>query len=135
MQRLAWSLIISLLLHVVVLSQINWKRLPVSIVDQQRLAVSFAPNYSEHPANTLRKTKSPQAHADSDQFKKQAGEKGNVEIITSTSEKIDISNAGETNESTGHLDLTQLLNQAKEYAMTFMYTLDIVFQLPFSQSC
>jgi hypothetical protein len=117
MQRLTWSIIISLLLHVTVLSQINWKKLPASTGDQQRLTVSFAPYYSEHPANTLRKTKSSQAHADSDQFNKQTGEKGNVEMMTFTSAKIEISNAGEANEDTGHLDLNQVLNQAKEYAI------------------
>ena len=116
MQRIAWSLIISLILHIAVLSQVNWKRLPISTNDQHRLTVSFAPYHSARTDKTLRNTKSALAHADSDQFKKQAGEKGNVEMITSSSATLDISNAGETNGTAGHLDLNQLLDQAKLYA-------------------
>ena len=37
-------------------------------------------------------------------------------MITSSSATLDISNAGETNGTAGHLDLNQLLDQAKLYA-------------------
>jgi len=116
MQRLAWPLIISLLLHMAVLSQGNWKELPVSTCYQHPLTVSFAPYYSARMSKTLQINKRHHDRADATISKKQAGEKGNVEMINSTSAKIDISNAGETNGTADHLDLNQLLDQAKVYA-------------------
>ena len=122
MQRLAWPLIISLILHIALLSQGNWKGLPISTSYQHRLTVSIAPYYSAHTGKTLQINQSHHDRADATISKKQAGEKGNEEMITSTSAKIDISNAGETNGTAGHLDLNQLLDQAKVYATKEYHT-------------
>lgn len=117
MKRLAWPIVISLILHVVVLSQANWKILHTPISDQQRLTVSFDPLPSAQQRKMDQERNQSPAHAERNRFKDQVVQKHKAEGVAQLPEGIEIPNSVDVFETGNRLDINRLLNQAKEYAL------------------
>lgn len=113
MRRLAWPLAISVLLHTVVLAQLDWNRLPVPTSNRHALTVSL------EPAPSIRQEKIAQGsnpHPARTNLTEQSEKKSNPEKITLPTNGIETATAENTNAPAARLDMNRLLNQASDYA-------------------
>jgi hypothetical protein len=95
--RLAWPFAISLILHLIVFSQINWNGLLARIKVQHRMTVSFAPESLPEEHRPQVRTWQPHETSPS------ANTQGAIDAL-------------DARESGYSLDLGEIRNQAREYA-------------------
>jgi len=109
-------LAISLILHIVLLSQVNWKIFPAPTSDQHPLTVSLEHLPSTRSEKTIQDKHPPPAQTDISRFKEQAAKENNAEMIARRPERIEISNLVKPGNPVDRLDMNHLLKQAGEYA-------------------
>ncbi len=97
MQRLALPFLISVIVHLVVLSQINWDSLHAKLNEQHRLTVSLMP--ASLPDERT-------SHVDSDRR----------HDPSSSAKTAEVTKVLDANESAYSLDMNQIRNQVRDYA-------------------
>jgi hypothetical protein len=96
-QRWALPFLISAILHLVVLSQINWSGLQVKLGKQHRLNVSLIPPSLPDERTSL-------------------GESERSQSVSSSAQTVASASVLDANEGDYRLDMSQIRNQARDYA-------------------
>jgi len=111
--RLAWILVISMLLHVIVLSQVNWNRAHTPS-SPYRFTVNLVSSSTSHLKKIIQDKVRPKESAVKPKLTKPVVESA----ATPTPQTIAPTHTGDTSRNDIQLDMNQLFNQAREYAST-----------------
>ncbi|MCK9200986.1 MAG: hypothetical protein M0P59_07420 [Gallionella sp.] len=112
-RHLAWPLALSLILHAIVLSQMNWGRMTAPASDRHPLTVTLEP-FPLAREETRSRDNAP--HPTRTNIEDAVDIKSKPEKISSPAHGIETPAAENTSAPAAHLDMNRLLNQARDYA-------------------
>jgi hypothetical protein len=112
-RHLAWPLAVSLIVHAIVLSQINWEKMTALASDRHPLTVTLEP---VHLAREETRSQDNAPHPTRTNITETTDKKTNPEKISPLAHGIETPAAGNTSAPAAHLDMNHLLNQARDYA-------------------
>lgn len=111
-RHLAWPLAVSLILHTIVLSQMNWERMTAPASERHPLTVSIEPT----PLARVEKISRDNAPRPTRTNIEEAVDKNKSEKASSPAQRIETPAVENTSAPATHLDMNRLLSQARDYA-------------------